>query len=86
VTADLQWNEDQATQSQSAPERKELQEQLIPRLKADLETLRHLQQQQQASEADFEENLRAEQAKLTDLENLLDKLDKSSAEFDHPSP
>ena len=85
VTADLQRNEDQATQSQSAPERKELQEQLIPRLKADLETLRHLEQQQQASQADSEENLRAEQAKLIDLESFLDKLDKSLAEFDHPS-
>lgn len=80
ATAEVQRAEDDATQSESATERKQLQE-ALPRLKADLETWRHLQQQQQASEADAEEQLRSEQAKLSELESFLDKLDKSLSEF-----
>src|SRR5215472_16747876 len=76
VTANIQQNEDHFAQSQSAPERKELQEQVLPQLKAELETLHHLQQQQQVSESESEEQLRSEQAKLSDLEIFLDKLDK----------
>lgn len=86
VTAEIQQSEDHLTQSQSAPERKELQEQVLPRLKADLETHRHLQQQQQASESEAEEHLRAEQARLNDLENFLDRLDKSLADLDSRVP
>lgn len=84
-TAELQQNEDFLTQSQSESERKQVQEQVLPHLKADLERLRHLQQQQQVSESQSEEQLRAERAKLGDLENFLDKLDKSLAEFDRAS-
>lgn len=69
------------TQSESATERKELQEQVLPQLKASLENWCHLQQQQQPGEADAEEQLRSEQAKLSELESFLDKLDKSLSEF-----
>jgi chromosome segregation ATPase len=81
VTAEIQRTEDRITQSESPTERKELQEQVLPRLKADLETLRHLQQQQQPTEADAEEQLRSEQGKLSELESFLEKLDKSLSEF-----
>lgn len=81
VSAEIQRSEDRVTQSESAVERKEIQEQVLPRLKADLETLRHVQQQQQSSEADAEEQFRAEQAKLGELETFLDKLDKTLSEF-----
>ena len=84
VVVEVQRSEDRATQTESATERKELQEQVLPRLKGELESLRHLQQQQQPSEADAEEQLRSEHAKLSDLENFLDKLDKSLSDFDHP--
>ena len=84
-TAELQQNEDLLTQSQSESDRKQVQDQVLPHLKADLERLRHLQQQQQVSESQSQEQLRAEQAKLSDLENFLDKLDKSLAEFDRAS-
>jgi chromosome segregation ATPase len=86
VTGELQQNEDRIAQMQSAPERKELQEQVLPRLKADVETLRHLQQQQQVSASESEDRLRAEQAKLGDLENFLDRLDKTLASFDSRVP
>ena len=82
ATAEVQRSEERIAQSESAPERKELQEQVLPRLKADLETLHHSQQQQQSSESESEERLRSEQAKLSDLENFLDKLDKSLADLD----
>lgn len=85
VTTEIQRNQDRVTQSESAAERKELQEQVLPRLKADLETLGHLKQQQQPDEADSEEQLRTEQAKLSELESFLDKLDKTLSEFDHVS-
>jgi DNA repair exonuclease SbcCD ATPase subunit len=81
VSEEIQRSENRVTQSDSAVERKEMQEQVLPRLKADLETLRHLQQQQQPNEADAEEQLRAEEAKLSELETFLDKLDKSLSEF-----
>lgn len=84
-TAELQRYEELVPQSQSEAQRKEVQEQVLPRLKADLEGLRHLQQQQQADESQSEEQLRAEQAKLSDLENFLDKLDKSLADAGHSS-
>lgn len=79
-TAELQRYEELVPQAQSESQRKEVQEQVLPHLKADLEGLRHLQQQQQADESQSEEQLRAEQAKLSDLENFLDKLDKSLAD------
>ena len=85
VSAEVQRSEERIAQSESATERKELQEQVLPRLKADLETFRHLQQQQQSSESESEEQLRSEQAKLGDLESFLDKLDKSLADLDRPS-
>ena len=80
IAAEIQRTEDQLTQSESPTERKQLQE-VLPRLKADLENWHHLQQQQQSSEADAEEQLRSEQAKLSELESFLDKLDKSLSEF-----
>lgn len=82
VSLDIEQNEDHIGQPQSGPERKELQEQVLPRLKANLETFRHLEQQQEASQSEAEEQLRAEQAKMNDLENFLDKLDKSLADLD----
>lgn len=85
LSAEVQRSEERIAQSESATERKELQEQVLPRLKADLETFRHLQQQQQSSESESEEQLRSEQTKLSDLEHFLDKLDKSLADLDRPS-
>jgi chromosome segregation ATPase len=68
--------------SQSEAERKDLQDQVLPYLKAELAKFRHLEQQQQASESESEEQLRTEQAKLSDLQSFLDKLDKTLADFD----
>jgi hypothetical protein len=45
-TAELQQNEEFLTQSQSESDRKQVQEQVLPHIKADVERLRHLQQQQ----------------------------------------
>ena len=80
VSDELQQAEDHTGRTQSDTNRKELQEQVLPSLKAELERLRRLQQQQQVDESQAEEQLRREQAKLGDLESFLDKLDKSLAD------
>ena len=84
-SAEIQQNEESVTQSQSESERRQMQEQVLPRLRADLERLRHLQQQQQAIESQTDQQLRDERAKLSELESFLDKLDKSLADFDRSS-
>jgi DNA repair exonuclease SbcCD ATPase subunit len=49
----------------------------LPRGKADLEALANQEQEKQAKESECEEQLRAEQAKLTELQAQLDELDAS---------
>lgn len=84
-TAELQRYEDLLQRSQSDTERKDVQEQVLPQLKGAIETLRHQQEQQQIDEAQSEEQLRNEQSKLSDLENFLDKLDKSLSDLERPA-
>jgi chromosome segregation ATPase len=58
----------------NAGERKELAEQL-PMIKTRLEALAVQEQEKEAVEADADQHLRDEQAKLADLESQLDRLD-----------
>jgi len=48
----------------------------LPRVKASLEMLTNEEQQCQSREADAESQFRAEQAKMTELQDQMDKLDK----------
>jgi chromosome segregation ATPase len=57
-------------------QRKEFEEQL-PRFKSELESSEILEQQQQMQETDAEQHLRAEEVKLSDLQDQLDRLDKA---------
>ena len=85
VSSEVQRAEEHLSRTQSETDRKELQDQVLPHLKSDLERLRHLEEQQQVAESQAEGQLHGEQAKLNDLENFLDRLDKSLADLDHSS-
>jgi chromosome segregation ATPase len=76
LAAELKLREDMQSNTQNPAERRDLEE-MVPRLKAELESLRNAEQQQQAREAEAEQDLRSEQAKLTALQGQLDILDKS---------
>jgi chromosome segregation ATPase len=76
LAAELKLREDMQSNTQNPAERRDLEE-MVPRLKAELESLRSAEQQQQAREAEAEQDMRSEQAKLTALQAQLDILDKS---------
>jgi|SRR5919108_3175304 chromosome segregation ATPase len=65
----------------SNSDNKKMVENVISRLKADLEALGAEEQQRQTAEMDAEEQLRNEQAKLSALEERVDRLEK---ELDNP--
>jgi DNA repair exonuclease SbcCD ATPase subunit len=65
-----------------ATQRKEFEERL-PKLKAELESTENLEQQQQTRETDAEQFLRAEEVKLSDLQDQLDRLDKALENASH---
>jgi len=67
--------EESAKSTQNPLERKE-QEELLARVKNDLERVSSDEQRLQSREIDAETQLRAEQAKLADLQDQLDRLDK----------
>ena len=72
--------EEQQRNSQDLKERKEA-EAVVPRIKAELERVTADVQRYQAREAEAETQLRAEQAKLGELQNLIDRLDKLLESF-----
>jgi len=84
VTASLKRNEefiDNARTTEISPaDRKQVQSE-ISRLKAELESLAAEEQQRQSAEMEAEEQLRTEQAKLSGLEDRMDRLEK---ELDNP--
>jgi len=76
LASEIKLREDMQSNSQNPVERKEIEE-ILPRLKAELESLRNTEQQFQARESEAEQELRGEQAKLSALQGQLDTLDKS---------
>lgn len=80
TAASIQQLEDRLNRAQDPAERKNL-ENALPRLKAQLEVFgtEEPQWQEKASEADRQ--LRLEQAKLSGLQDLLDRLDKALEDF-----
>jgi chromosome segregation ATPase len=76
LTSEIKLREDLQDNSQNPAERKEL-EQVLPRLKAEQDSLRNTEQQLQTRESEAEQDLRAEQGKLSALQGQLEILDKS---------
>jgi chromosome segregation ATPase len=80
MATQIEQAEERQRNTQNPAERKDL-EQMVPRFKASLEMWTNEEQQCQAREAEAETQSRAEQAKLTDLQDQLDKLDKVLAGY-----
>lgn len=76
LASEIKLREDMQNNSQNLAERKDLEE-LLPRLKAEFESLKGAEQQLQSKEAEAEQDLRTEQAKLNALQDQLERLDKS---------
>jgi chromosome segregation ATPase len=78
LASEIKLREDMRSNTQNPAERRELEE-VLPKLKAELESVRSAEQQLQTRESEAELDLRAEQVKLTALQGQLDILDKSLA-------
>jgi chromosome segregation ATPase len=76
LTSDIKRIEDMHSNSQNPAERKDL-EQLLPQLKERLASQESAEQQWQTKQAEVEQDLRTEQAKLSVLQDQLDRLEKS---------
>jgi chromosome segregation ATPase len=76
IAASLKRNEEFLDNTEVSPtDRKQVQQE-ISRLKAELESLAGEEQQRQTAELEAEEQLRTEQAKLSGLEDRVDRLEK----------
>ena len=76
VAASLKRNEEFLDDSEIPPADRKQSQQEISRLKALLENLAGEEQQRQTAEMEAEEQLRTEQAKLSGLEDRVDRLEK----------
>ena len=80
VAADVKKFEDSANSAENpgpGPQRKEIEEGLLPQLKARLESLESQEQQLQMREVESEQQLRTEEIRLSELRDQLDRLDKA---------
>jgi chromosome segregation ATPase len=75
MATEIERTEERQRGTQDPAERKNM-EQMLPRLKAELEMWTNGEQQCQTREAEAETQFRTEQAKLNELQDQLDKLDK----------
>lgn len=82
LASEIKIREDMQSNTQNPSERKEIEE-VLPKLKAELESLKSTEQQLQTRESEAEQDLRAEQAKLTALHGQLDRLDNSLERPNH---
>ena len=83
LATDVKRHEDFISNTENPPtQRKEFEERL-PRIKSELESTENLLQQQQTRETDAEQYLRAEEVKLSDLQDQLDRLDKALENASH---
>jgi hypothetical protein len=75
TTDEIARNEERQRNAQNPTDRK-VAEEMLPRLKSNLEMFTSQEQQCRATEADADSLFRAERAKTSELEDQLDKLDK----------
>lgn len=77
VAADVKRQEDYVSNTENPPaQRKEIEDALPPQ-KTRLESLKNEEQQRQTQEIEAEQQLRAEEVRLSDLRDQLDRLDKT---------
>jgi chromosome segregation ATPase len=77
VATDVKQHEDFISSTENPPnDRKEI-EAVLPQVKTKLESLENEEQQRQAREIEAEQQLRAEEVRLSDLRDQLDRLDKN---------
>src|SRR5580704_3769561 len=69
--------ESQRLDENSAIQRKQWEDNRLPQLKAELESLASDEQQNRSREIEAEQQLRAEEVRLNDLREQLDRLDKT---------
>ena len=77
VAAEIKQHEDFIGNSENPPAQRKEVEAMLPRLKTRLESLENEEQQRQAQETEAEQQLRAEEVRLADLRDQLDRLDKT---------
>src|SRR6266404_1876684 len=76
LTSDIKQHEDFVSHTENpSGERKQIED-LLPRLKANLTSLENEEQQRQTRQMEAEDQLRLERAKLSGLQDQLDRLEK----------
>jgi chromosome segregation ATPase len=77
VAAEIKQSEDFINNSENPPAQRKIYEERLPLLKSRVESLESEEQQRQSREIEAEQQLRAEEARLSDLRDQLDRLDKA---------
>jgi hypothetical protein len=77
VAAEVKRNEDFIDNTENPPAQRKVLADRLPLDKSRLEALESEEQQRQTREIEAEQQLRAEEARLTDLRDQLDRLDKT---------
>ena len=77
LASEIKQHEDFISNTENPPTQRKAFENRLPEDKTRLESFENLEQQQQARETEAEQQLRAEEAKLSDLRDQLDRLDKA---------
>jgi chromosome segregation ATPase len=82
LAANVKQSEDFVSHAENSPaDRKQIEDVLLPQLKTKVESLEIEEQQKQTAEIEAEEQLRAERAKLSELQDQLDRLQKALEGF-----
>ena len=76
VAAEIKGDEDFIGNTENSPAQRRQLEEKLPRAKARLESLQSDEQQNQSREIEAEQQLRAEEVRLSELRDQLDRLDK----------
>jgi chromosome segregation ATPase len=77
VAADVKRQEDFINNTENPPNQRKETEDMLPPQKTRLESLKNEEQQRQTQEIEAEQQLRAEEVRLSDLRDQLDRLDKA---------
>ena len=77
LAAEIKQHEEFIRNTENAPAQRKEFESRLPEDKARLESFENQEQQQQTREIEAEQQLRAEESRLSDLRDQLDRLDKS---------
>jgi chromosome segregation ATPase len=77
VASDVKQHEDFISNTENPPAQRKEVEGVLPQVKARLESLENEEQQRQAREIEAEQQLRAEEVRLSDLRDQVERLDKT---------